>query len=331
MCCFIVLQMRQPSFISYKASQQSKTRKPVGPRLWCHIFLHERDKDYKLVKVIIGTNGENTKRIHLDTLAKLRIRGKGSGHQETEMGEAPVHLQIAVTSGLNNPGGFARAIKQIIALLNVHVQANFIKYCDQWNLSPDLCYQPLWTYGEMSLDAEELLISNGLLRLEGPNAAATTTDKCKASPMRPGLVDERKKPKQFTKPTATLRSSMYRPGPSCTSIVQPLRTITPAQVVDLPTVTYKPTWWSTTHSMTGGYTMTADLYNAVQQTYEADSYELEPTLMMTPYDLEPSSSSSTQPVPPVHNFPSDDESILSDSAAIRNLEDGVLAYLDETD
>jgi hypothetical protein len=289
--------------------------------------LHERDKDYKLVKVIIGTNGENTKRIHQATHAKLRIRGKGSGHQETDMGEAPVHLQIAVTSELNNPIGFARAIEEIISLLNVNVQANFIRYCDQWNLSHDLSNHPLWTYGEMSLDAEELLLSKRLLRLEGPEAA---THKCQESPKRPGWLNDKRKPKQSTKPKI-LRSSMYRPGPACKPIVQRLRAITPTQVDDLPNVTYEPTLWSRTHSMTGGNTMTADLYQAVQQTSGDDLDVFERSSIITPYVLEPSSSSSTQPVLPTNNEPSDDESILSDSEAIKNLEAGVWAYLDEKD
>ena len=314
-----------------KDSRRLRTRKPTGPRLWCHLFLHERDKDYKLVKVIIGTNGENTKRIHQATHAKLRIRGKGSGHQETHMGEAPVHLQIAVTSELNNPDGFARAIEEIISLLNVHVQANFIRYCDQWNLSPDLSNHPLWTYGEMSLDAEELLLSKRLLRLEGPIAAATTTDRCQDSPKRPGLLNDRRKPKQSMKPITVLRSSMYRPGLACTPIVHRLRAITPTQVDDLPTVTYEPTLWSRTHSMTGGNTMAADLYQAVQQPSEDDLKEFERSSIISPYVLEPSSSSSTRPVLPTNNDPSDEESILSDSAAIQNLEAGVWAYLDERD
>jgi hypothetical protein len=49
--------------------------------------------------MLIGRGGENTKTVNARTGAKVRIRGKGSGHREVrELKEAPVPLMVAITS-----------------------------------------------------------------------------------------------------------------------------------------------------------------------------------------------------------------------------------------
>ena len=53
-----------------------------GPRLWIHIFLHKLHREFDLVPMLIGRDGSNVKAIYMRTDAKVRIRGRGSGHLE---------------------------------------------------------------------------------------------------------------------------------------------------------------------------------------------------------------------------------------------------------
>eukprot|EP00971_Amphidinium_carterae_P300157 5963868-Amphidinium_carterae.1 len=89
-------------------------------KLWCHFYLNEGmlEDDFHMAKKIIGKGGEHTRRIYCDTDAKVRLRGKGSGHQERDSGaEAQVPLMLAVTASPKSPPKFAQAVHMAIDLL----------------------------------------------------------------------------------------------------------------------------------------------------------------------------------------------------------------------
>ena len=57
-------------------------RRPA--RLWVHIYLHMQAQDFDLVPMLIGRGGCNMRKIADKTAAKVRIRGRGSGHLEID-------------------------------------------------------------------------------------------------------------------------------------------------------------------------------------------------------------------------------------------------------
>jgi hypothetical protein len=87
-------------------------------RLWAHIYLHMEADDFDLVPRLIGRGGCNMREIAEATGAKIRIRGRGSGHMELEGGlEAPVPLMVAVTTDKGDPMAFRSAMQRTLAIL----------------------------------------------------------------------------------------------------------------------------------------------------------------------------------------------------------------------
>ena len=86
-----------------------------GAPLHACIYLHKRHHDFDFVPMLIGHKGINTKGIFSQINAKLRIRGRGSGHLEVDgRKEAPVPLMVAVTANKTDPEGFRKAIEMIL-------------------------------------------------------------------------------------------------------------------------------------------------------------------------------------------------------------------------
>ena len=146
-------------------------RRPAA-RLWAHVFLHKRHPDFDFVPMLIGRNGHNTRGIFLATNAKLRIRGRGSGHLEVDCGngrrrEAPVPLMLAVTQNKTDPEGFRKAIEMTLARLN-EVQEHYRQFCMQRGLPEPLPTEPAFSFGEISAGSEKLL-TDLLLRHPHPN------------------------------------------------------------------------------------------------------------------------------------------------------------------
>lgn len=127
------------------------------PRLWAHIFLYKRHDDFDLVPMLIGKNGHNMRNINLATNAKLRIRGRGSGHLEVDtQKEAPVPLMLAITAEDTNEDNFLKATEMAITKLN-ELAKLYKNFCRQRNLPAPTVKEQLFCIGEISRSAETLL------------------------------------------------------------------------------------------------------------------------------------------------------------------------------
>eukprot|EP00439_Symbiodinium_sp_Y106_P051218 s83_g6.t2 len=107
-----------------KKAQKEVRRKKEKP--WCHVHIDPvcLELDGSFNKKVIGRGGENTRHINDLTGAKVRLRGRGSGHWEDAVRkggkgwrEAPVPLMIAVTSDDCDPGAFCLAVQMTGELL----------------------------------------------------------------------------------------------------------------------------------------------------------------------------------------------------------------------
>jgi len=95
--------------------------------------------------------------IHKATNAKVRVRGRGSGHLEAgSQMEAPVPLMVAVTSEGVHKMHFTTAVQMTIERLS-DVQKLWKTFCDQRDLGDQLARERIWRFGEMSKEAETLL------------------------------------------------------------------------------------------------------------------------------------------------------------------------------
>ena len=136
-----------------------------------------RHPDFDLVPMLIGRGGRNMRDIYVSTNAKLRIRGRGSGHLEIDgRKEAPVPLMVAVTSMKNDPEGFRKAIEQALVRLK-EVAAHYEQFCIQRGLPPPRPTEPLFSFGEISKGSEMLLKDLLLLHPHpnGPRSAKKVT------------------------------------------------------------------------------------------------------------------------------------------------------------
>jgi hypothetical protein len=90
---------------------------------------------FDLVPRLIGRGGCNMRRIANETNAKIRIRGRGSGHLEVDgKSEAPTPLMVAVTSDLQDPSGFKAAIVSTLKELQACEQ-RYLVFCQRQNLT----------------------------------------------------------------------------------------------------------------------------------------------------------------------------------------------------
>ena len=129
----------------------------AAARLWAHIFIHKRHAEFDIVPMLIGRGGKNTKDIFIATAAKVRIRGRGSGHLEVDgTKEAPVPLMIAITANKGDATGFKRAVVLAIKLLTEKAE-HYKLFCSQRGLPPPSAKEPMFSFGEISHGSEELL------------------------------------------------------------------------------------------------------------------------------------------------------------------------------
>lgn len=134
-------------------------RRPEGTRFWCSFHLTEAYLKLNVVPAIIGKNGQNTRSIFEATGAKIRVRGRGSGHKEMATGkEAPTGLMVTVSAKNDNPSGFADAVKMTGNLLH-KVQA---KVVTKGNVGEDVSYGDLcWHISNH--DGTTFRLANGCL------------------------------------------------------------------------------------------------------------------------------------------------------------------------
>eukprot|EP00930_Biecheleria_cincta_P072075 TRINITY_DN59515_c0_g1_i1.p1 TRINITY_DN59515_c0_g1~~TRINITY_DN59515_c0_g1_i1.p1 ORF type:complete len:457 (+),score=80.84 TRINITY_DN59515_c0_g1_i1:63-1433(+) len=131
-----VLTMHCPGLVCSPQMPQAmrKRTKPKKTRcvakIWCHFYLDEEmtRNGFELNKKVIGHGGVNTRSIYQQTDAKVRLRGRGSGHLEADHREAPVHLMLAVTSIEGQEASFLKALRMSAALL-LQVTESYKDFC----------------------------------------------------------------------------------------------------------------------------------------------------------------------------------------------------------
>jgi hypothetical protein len=98
----------------------------------------DRDADFELVPRLIGRGGVNMRNIARACDGKVRIRGRGSGHQEQQKGsrvlvEADVPLQIALSC--KDSACYEEGRRQVFALLDF-IAIHFERYCRRKGVLP---------------------------------------------------------------------------------------------------------------------------------------------------------------------------------------------------
>ena len=130
-----------------------KRERPIA-RLWVHVYLHKPHDDFDLIPILLGTGGHHTRRIYEETHAKVRVRGRGSGHLEIDgKEEAPVPLMVAVTANGMKQKAFKVAVEMLVKRLD-EVSEEFNEFCRQRRL-PAL--EPLYSFGEIPQIAKRVL------------------------------------------------------------------------------------------------------------------------------------------------------------------------------
>lgn len=110
---------------------QGATKTQRSSKHWCHFHLGEdmiAKRSFELNKKIIGRGGCNMRAIFDATGAKVRLRGRGSGHLEGGK-EAPVPLMLVVTC-VGSTSTFRTAIKMAVEVLH-RVEAQFHATCSR--------------------------------------------------------------------------------------------------------------------------------------------------------------------------------------------------------
>lgn len=162
------LTMQSPSFDLVRSPQMLQTRrkrtKPYKKqritKIWCHFYLDEEmtKNGFDLNKKVIGHGGIHTRSIYQQTDAKLRLRGRGSGHLETDHREAPVHLMLAVTSIEGQEASFLKALHMSAALL-LQVTEKYKDFCKHRGLLTPK--SPLFWIGELP-DSARACMNNAM-------------------------------------------------------------------------------------------------------------------------------------------------------------------------
>lgn len=136
-------------------AQSWKWRRPP-PKLWVHIYLHQRFQDYGLIAALIGQSGKHMRQIVEATWAKLRVRGRGSGHLEVDgKKEARVPLMVAVTIEKKYRPWFRIAVEMTLQRL-LDLEEDHHKYCRENGLHSPTKGR-LFSFGAICHDAQDLL------------------------------------------------------------------------------------------------------------------------------------------------------------------------------
>jgi len=133
-----------------------------GTRFWCSFHLAETYLKLNVVPAIIGRHGKNTRSIFEATSAKIRVRGRGSGHKEMSTGkEAPTGLMVTVSAKSDNGACFQEAVRMTGALLRqtqTKLQGKMLEH--EVPMMGELCCQIVSNDGtHYRLDSEGVLVS----------------------------------------------------------------------------------------------------------------------------------------------------------------------------
>jgi len=105
------------------------------------------EDNFDLVPMLIGRGGSNTQEISKAGEAKVRVRGKGSGHKEVSTGqEAPTPLMLVIAAESDKLPGFYIAVKMAIMLLR-RIERRYRSFCRSKNITPA---EPAFAFGPMS-------------------------------------------------------------------------------------------------------------------------------------------------------------------------------------
>ena len=126
-------------------------------KLWCHLFLNKPHPHFDLVPIMIHWCDCTMHEMCLSTNVMIRVRGRGSGYLEVGNEEAPLPLMVAVISPGNDPVHFKTVVQMTINNLQSLHQL-FVEIYQQRNLSEFLTMESLWRFGEMSKEAEIVLV-----------------------------------------------------------------------------------------------------------------------------------------------------------------------------
>lgn len=152
-----LVQAEEGSETNYNSKEAKWVWRRPAARFWAHIFLHRRHPAFDIVPILIGRMGNNMRDIFAATNAKLRIRGRGSGHLEVDgKDEAPVPLMLAVTATNHDPEGFRKAIEMVMVRLHA-VSAHFCLFCQQHGLHQPTSKEPLFSFGETCRGSQTIL------------------------------------------------------------------------------------------------------------------------------------------------------------------------------
>ena len=91
-------------------------RRRQEARLWCNVYLTDTD-DHRFIPQIIGQRGANIEPIARVTNSKIRVRGRGSKHQELNGREADVPLMVSISTASTDGENFAEEVSQVLHLL----------------------------------------------------------------------------------------------------------------------------------------------------------------------------------------------------------------------
>eukprot|EP00928_Gymnodinium_smaydae_P092275 TRINITY_DN7610_c4_g1_i1.p1 TRINITY_DN7610_c4_g1~~TRINITY_DN7610_c4_g1_i1.p1 ORF type:complete len:645 (+),score=109.54 TRINITY_DN7610_c4_g1_i1:169-1935(+) len=159
---------------SSASEERPRNKRPL--RLWIHIHLHMKRPGFDLVPMLIGRGGQNVRKIADRTGAKIRVRGRGSGHKEINgKFEAPTPLMVAVTTELKDAAGFRMAVQMTLDELR-QVERRFYEFMEKTS-EGERFTGPCYSLGLLNDGAEELL--RGVI--DGIPLAETKTSSSKSS------------------------------------------------------------------------------------------------------------------------------------------------------
>jgi len=111
---------------------------------------------FDAIPVFLGKSGCNVKDIVKASGAKIRVRGRGSGHLEHGgKKEARTPLMVAVSATAGNPAGFRLAVDMTLQIL-LEIEVRYKTYCGKRGWSQ---LGPCWTFSVFEAQTKKLLDS----------------------------------------------------------------------------------------------------------------------------------------------------------------------------